>query len=90
MSRKEREKAAAAATESFAEAKCFVISAGAQYKRRDRAQHAAIIIHGGDAEPSSRNGESARGEGSSHPCVVWAPAARELFKRCVHACSTAA
>ena len=75
MSRKERTKAAAAANgEAFAEARCFVISAGAEYKRRERATHAAVVLHDG--------GDQA-GDGGSHPCAVWAPAARELFKRCV-------
>ena len=75
MSRKERTKAAAAASgEAFAEARCFVISAGAEYKRRERATHAAVVLHDG--------GDQAGG-GGGHPCAVWAPAARELFKRCV-------
>jgi hypothetical protein len=75
MSRKERTKAAAAASsQTFSEARCFVISAGAEYKRRERATHAAVVLHDG--------GDQAGG-GGGHPCAVWAPAARELFKRCV-------
>ena len=73
MSRQERTKAAAAASgEAFAEARCFVLSAGSEYKRRERAQYAAVVLHDG--------GDQAAGIGG-HPCAVWASAARELFKR---------
>ena len=73
MSRKEREKRAAAEAGAadgvgFAEARCFVLSAGAEYKRRERATHAAIVLH-------------ASAPGAPHPCVAWAPAAEALFAR---------
>jgi hypothetical protein len=77
MSRKEREKRAAAeggasgaGDAPFAEARCFVLSAGHEYKRRDRASHAAIVLHVG-------------APGDAHPCVRWAAAAEALFARCV-------
>jgi hypothetical protein len=71
MSRKEREKRAAAEAggDGFAEARCFVLSAGAEYKRRERASHAAIVLH-------------AAAPGGAHPCVAWAAAAEALFARC--------
>jgi hypothetical protein len=77
MSRKEREKRAAAeggasGAAEFAEARCFVLSAGHEYKRRDRASHAAIVLHAG-------------APGDAHPCVRWAEAAEALFARCAAA-----
>ena len=72
MSRKEKEKAAAAlgSDAAFAEARCFVISAGCEYKRRERAQHAAVVLHSPAAD-------------GAHPCVAWASTAAALFQRCV-------
>jgi len=71
MSRKEREKRAAAEAsgDAFAEARCFVLSAGGEYKRRERATGACVVLHAAAA-------------GAPHPCVTWAPAAEALFARC--------
>jgi hypothetical protein len=89
MSRKEREKRAAAEGISglsssgaasdapFAEARCFVIAAGHEYKRRERATGAAIVLHAG-------------APGAPHPCVTWAPAAEALFARCAAPAALAA
>lgn len=70
MSRKAAERFQAKAEDGaagFAEARCFVISAGGEYKRRDRASHAAIVLHAASSE--------------EHPCVSWAPVAAALFAR---------
>jgi len=69
--RKAREKAEAeqSAAADFIEPRCFVLSAGSEYKRRERAEHCCVALH---VKPS--------GGDALHPALAWAPLAAELFR----------